>query len=425
MGVAYLGYDLAITFVPATLIVLCWRRRFFGAAAAVVIQMAPTAAWMYALARVFHQPLQNGNSGIYVSVLSAFFHRAAGAWWWQQVIQAPGYGFDIFFASNFIFIPALFLLVLALNPLTSRIRFDLAENALLASGLALFLVLNLAPSDSGGWEMRGNWIARLYQPVFPALVLYIARWWQNLPALTPRLRLLVLSGVAAATFGDALVVFGPILNDPGHVSETAFYRFYDHTDAHFVYENNLRNLGRRPIGFTRKIKVPTLDEVVTQQTGQLAAARGALDGIRKAILDNRAALIQVQTAYRDVARGVAEARSTLYSRRLDRRLAKGEITADEAKRQAKTIDDFVGPSLRVLMNAPSLDPKAPLPKADPAPDVIGDVQRAITADSVKLTNMETAIGVTQNELKEALSDLSRTQDELARFEKADAATPHP
>lgn len=241
MGAAYLGYDLAITFIPATLIVLCWQRRFVAAAASAAVQLAPAAAWIYALGHAFRQPLQNDNSGIYLGVVRALFHSPDLALWWRQVVHAAGVGFDIFFASNFIFIPALFLVAVVLNPLTSRIRFHAAEIGLLASGLALFAVLNLAPADIGGWEMRGAWISRIYQPVFPALVVFIARWWQGLPSLTWILRALVVSAVAVATAGDALIVFGPILNDPLRISEGAFYRFYDHTDDHFIYESNLSN----------------------------------------------------------------------------------------------------------------------------------------------------------------------------------------
>ncbi len=41
MGIAYLGYDLAAFFVPATLLVLCWRRRFGAAALSAALQLAP------------------------------------------------------------------------------------------------------------------------------------------------------------------------------------------------------------------------------------------------------------------------------------------------------------------------------------------------------------------------------------------------
>jgi hypothetical protein len=425
MGVAYLGYDLAIIFVPATLIMLCWRFRFVAAATSVVIQMVPIAAWIWALTYVFHQPLQNGNSAIYASVLTEFFRRAGVAWWWQQVSHSIGYGFDIFFASNFVFAPALFLVVLALNPLTSRVRFRVAEMALLASGVALFLVLNLAPSDAGGWEMRGNWIARLYQPVFPALVLFVARWWQDLPTLSRGCRAIVVSALAGATLGDALIVFGPILDNPWRVSETAFYRFYDHTDAHFFYERNLRELGRRPIGFPRRVKAPPFVDVKAQQAAQLEGARQALDGIRKAIEDNQAALNQVKRAYRDVGRGIAEAQSTLYSKRLGARLARGEISADEAKRQARTLDDFIWPSLKSLLADPSIETTAQAPRIEPAPNVISEVQVAILADSARLTSLVKAVGQTQNDLKAAITELARVQDELARFEKGGDQPTHP
>lgn len=419
MGVLYLGYDFAALFVPASLLVLLWRRRPVAAALSALIQVAPLAAWMYALGHVFHQQFQNGNSGIYIAVLTSFFHGAGSAWWWQQLARAPGSGFDIFFASNFIFLPALFLSVLVLNPLTSRIRFRVAEVALLACGLALFLALNLAPSDSGGWEMRGTWISRIYQPVFPALVVYVARWWHELPPLTQRWRALLLLIVAAATVGDALIVFGPILGDPWRVSEYAFYRFYDHTDAHFVYEQNLRDLGRRPLGFPRVIKAPTLEEVEAQRRGQLAAARRALDDIRKAIGANRSALMQVQRAYRDVGRGVAEARSALYAKRLEGRAAKGEMTQEEARKEAKGFDDFVWPALKAVLDDRELDSKEPLPAPEPAPLVISEVQVAIVADSAKLTALEQAISQTQSDLKTALSDLARAQDELDRANRGD------
>ncbi|HTT58243.1 MAG TPA: hypothetical protein VMF63_14105, partial [Opitutaceae bacterium] len=57
--------------------------------------------------------------------------------------------------------------------------------------------------------------------------------------------------LAATAAGNALIVFGPILNNPGRLSEYAFYRFYDHTDSHWVYEATLKDLGRRPLGFPR------------------------------------------------------------------------------------------------------------------------------------------------------------------------------
>ena len=97
--------------------------------------------------------------------------------------------------------------------------------------------------------MRGTWIARLYQPVFPVLIIFIARWWQHLPEGRPRLRVFAGAAVGLALLGNALVIFGPILNNPGRISEQAFYRFYNHTDVHWIYGDYLRDFGRRPLGF--------------------------------------------------------------------------------------------------------------------------------------------------------------------------------
>ena len=271
MGVAYLGYDLAVYFVPATFLALCWRRRFAGALASAAVQLAPSAAWMAILAYGFRQPVENPNSGIYRTVLLSFLRPEGPALWLDAAARAPAIGADIFFAANFLFLPALFLFAVVVNPFTSRIRLGLAESALLVSALALFLFLNGAPATYGGWAMNGTWISRLYQPVFPALLLFTARWWQGLPPLGPRLRALVAAAVAGASVGNALVVFGPILGNPGRISEVAFYRFYDHTDAHFLYEANLASLGRRPLGFPRaQAPAPTPQEI--------RAARGAAPG---------------------------------------------------------------------------------------------------------------------------------------------------
>ena len=48
--------------------------------------------------------------------------------------------------------------------------------------------------------MRGTWIARIYQPVFPALVVFCARWFAALPPLAFRAKLSL--ATAAAAFAD-------------------------------------------------------------------------------------------------------------------------------------------------------------------------------------------------------------------------------
>jgi len=254
MGVAYLGYDLHPIYIPATFLVLAWHRRFGAAALSCLLQLLPFVVWLAIVRYGLKQPLENSNSGVYSTILQSFLGLRHPAVWWASVGNFDDSGVDVFFGSNFIFLPALFLALLAINSFTSRIRFQPVEIALLATTAALFLFNNLAPTYSGGWNLRGTWMARMYQPAFPALILFAVRWWEHLPPLN-RFRQTCIGAVcSAALLGNALIVFGPILDNPLHVSEFAFYRFYNHTDLHWIYQNNLHEFGRRPLGFARPLR---------------------------------------------------------------------------------------------------------------------------------------------------------------------------
>jgi hypothetical protein len=251
MGLLYLGYDLAVFYLPAAFLLLLLRRRWLAAGGTALLQALPLAIWLLVLSVGLKQPLENSNSGVYSTVLFSYKQLKDVGLWWSQVSNFADIGLDVFFGSNFIFIPLLFLAALLLNPLTSRIRFTAAEATLLVAALGLFLFNNLAPFYGGTWNMRGTWIARIYQPVIPALIFFLARWWQELPPLAGWRRLWVWSATVFALAGNALIVFGPIALNPLRLSEYAFYKFYNHTDVHWIYVKNLKDSGRRPLGFPR------------------------------------------------------------------------------------------------------------------------------------------------------------------------------
>jgi hypothetical protein len=409
MGIAYLGYDLAAFFIPATVIALGGRRRWGRACASAALQLAPSAMWTAVLIFHFGQPLENANTTIYHSVFLSYLHPSALAQDWRAIVRVPAIGADIFFAANFIFIPALFLFVLVVNPFTSRIRFHLAETALLFSGLALFLFLNLAPNSFTGWAMNGTWIARLYQPVFPALVIFAARWWQGLPSLPPPLRGIIAGALAATTLGNALVVFGPILGNPGRVSENAFYRFYNHTEAHYLYAANLESLGRRPLGFPRRQLPPPAPSEVK------SANQRELDSLLQTLEANRATLIQNQKAYRDTGRALAVAQSDLHAARLALRRARGEITADEERHLSKPWQDFVPAPVRALLDDPSLDPAGAPSDVLPAAVDPQELRNSIDSESKKISQVQDSILEAQRSLAGVIAELSavRIQLELA------------
>lgn len=256
IGVASLAYDFTAFIVPATFLMLTWQRRFGAALLSPGLQILPVALWILALAKVFDQPLANSNTNTYGMILAAYGESMNVTHAWTQAASLPETALFVFFGANFLFLPGLFLLLLALNPVTARVRLQPAEIALLAVVAVIFL-FNHFPPPYTGWQMRGTWIARIYQPVFPVFVFFAARWWQHLPVLPRPAHLglgLVLAGFA---LGNALIVFGPILGNPLRVSETAFYRFYNHNDNHWVYQEHcLKRYGRRLLGFPKLPATP-------------------------------------------------------------------------------------------------------------------------------------------------------------------------
>ena len=250
MGVSYLSYDLSVYFLPSAMLLLAWKKRLKAAAVSAVLQIIPALVWLLYLNLVLGQNLENSNSISYRAIISSYLNVRDLVAWFNYASDFPNVALDVWFGANFIFIPALFLVLFAINPITARIRFAPAEIALLFVSAGLFLFNNLAPDYHGEspWVMRGTWIARIYQPVFPAIIFFSARWWQALPSLRQPYRVLLLLLLSITIAGNALITFGPILNNPFKLSEHAFYRFYNHTDLHWAYEANLKNYGHRPLG---------------------------------------------------------------------------------------------------------------------------------------------------------------------------------
>jgi uncharacterized membrane protein HdeD (DUF308 family) len=146
-----------------------------------------------------------------------------------------------------LFLPLLFVAVAAI----SRFRLATVEAALLVAVGLVFLFNNLAPPYEGRWQMRGAFIPRLYQPVFIALLVYVARAVATAPALPrPRPRLL-LGATIVALVANATIVFGPVARVPW--AGTVYGVFYLHS-APGTMDETLRHYGRRPLGFCRGVE---------------------------------------------------------------------------------------------------------------------------------------------------------------------------
>jgi hypothetical protein len=181
---------------------------------------------------------------MYPVILFSYLHPGRElATWIHLLAGLPALFLSNFVFSNLIVLPILFVV----TTIVARIQrlkgiVTLPDGALLSAGLFLFLFMNAAPPYYG-WQMRGEWVARLFQPVFPAYLMAIARVTQQLAG--PRLRLWV-TVVVLAIVANGSIAFGPVLLNP--IAAYTYHRFYMHSPPESLLIN-LRRFGRRPLGF--------------------------------------------------------------------------------------------------------------------------------------------------------------------------------
>jgi hypothetical protein len=246
VGVLFLAYDLMPFFAPAALAV-AWRstRRapvVVGVAAALAL---PSLLNLLALARVFHAPLSNPNTATYGVVLRAWTHWPDLSRWMGVLLDAPSLLIDNFFASNMYVLPGLFIVAMAAGrPPGPRLAFF--EKAILLSVLVVWAFANLAPPYEARWQLRGAWVARLYQPSIGVLLTAMGRAFAA--ARGERSGPIVNAGAGAAMLLGAGIVLGPWWSPT--LTSNMYYRFYQHGQAGSMMDN-LAKHGRRPLGFCK------------------------------------------------------------------------------------------------------------------------------------------------------------------------------
>ena len=241
LGVLFLAYDLMPFFAPAAVLILLGRRKFAWAAIAVPLMLLPSFINKQLLIHLAGMDFANENSRFYNVILDAYFHPPALSAWAGHVSGTPWTLVKSFFYSNFVFLPALFLIVAGVNAATRRVAMGPAVRWVLLTGLGLFLFINLAPPFRG-WQFRGDGMSRLYQPIFAAMILFIAEFVQHAGEVRK-----CLAGVVAATVViNASIVLGPAMRNP--LAGWTYLRFYAHA-ASPQLNKNLELFGRRPLGF--------------------------------------------------------------------------------------------------------------------------------------------------------------------------------
>ena len=246
LGIIFLGYDLYAFFGVAALLILLWRRRVAWTAAAAVLMGIPTCALMLVFA-IAHIPSFHRVEALYGKLIAAYLHPHDVHMWLHMLADVPMLFVSTFLYSNFVVLPLLFLGAIVVGYQGGIRLLEMPDAAILIAGAAVFLFNNLAPPYSG-LQMRGDWIPRIYQAIFPPLVLAIARVSERFGAKGGWA-----VALAAAVVVNASIAFGPVLKNP--IAAEVDYRFFNHLpeqpprpDALIV---NVKKYGRRPIGMCR------------------------------------------------------------------------------------------------------------------------------------------------------------------------------
>ena len=254
-GVLFLAYDLFPFFGVAAILILLYGKKYKLIPGSLILLVAPAAASNFMLTKFLNVPLMNSNSRVYPMILKSYFGPVELEQWFALLRAIPQIAYQVYLYSNFLFIPLLFTALVVTAMFLRQLRFSLAERSLLVAGAVLFLFLNIAP-PYGGWQMRGIWIPRLYQPIFIALVSFcsreVARHWQKDHWI---IKPLAASLFVATCLGNFFVVFGPAMHN--HLSSHIYYGFYRHAPPETLY-NSITKYGRRPLGFCEPILPPAV-----------------------------------------------------------------------------------------------------------------------------------------------------------------------
>jgi len=245
MSVLFTAYDLLPYFAGAAVILLIRRRRWAALPIAAVCFVSAPLIVSVVLAKLAHVPWANANTRYYGGMVSAYLHPSSAAAWLHELARFPLVLLQVFLFSNMVFLPALFVMVL----LIARQRLTPVEGALLACVGVLVAFNNLAPPHPDMDDMRGDAIARIYQPAIAALIVYCARVAGAAKELE-RPRAIVVSTLAGVVLlANLSVAFGPIAHVPW--AGAIYQRFYRHSFPDTM-DRNLALHGRRPLGFCKR-----------------------------------------------------------------------------------------------------------------------------------------------------------------------------
>ncbi len=245
MGILFTGYDLIAYFAPACIFMFWLEKKYKQIPFTIIAMVLPSLLVSVILYKFYQIPWSNRNSNIYSVVLHSYFDFSHLKEWAILIAKVPLFALNHFLFSNFIFLPIGFastLMLLIKNH--SFIPLTTIEKSILTAVVLIFLFNEAAPPYDAYWQMRGFWIARIYQPVFIVFVLYMARVYEAVSILKIKKWMNII--LIFIAIGNANIVFGQIFKSP--VSSYSYFLFYKQRGGYDMEMKNLNKYGARPLG---------------------------------------------------------------------------------------------------------------------------------------------------------------------------------
>ncbi len=246
LGFLSTAYDILPFYLTASIFLLIFLRKFFTITPFIILSILPLALVVLVEQKYYKIPFNNSNVGVYANIFNAYFNLEAYQTYLFILKKYPITLWNNFLHSNMTFIPILFLGLFLKNSIfanNQKLNLSIASKALIFSVFLVFSFNNLAPAYEG-WQMRGNWIARIYQPIFPAMVFFILKYFHK----NFNIRSIASVFLFLTVIANTLIIWSPFadLNYPLQ----HYYNFYQTKNPNSL-KTNLDKFGRTPVKFCK------------------------------------------------------------------------------------------------------------------------------------------------------------------------------
>ncbi|MBS1651103.1 MAG: hypothetical protein JSU07_03755 [Bacteroidetes bacterium] len=245
VAILFTAYDLFAIFYPAILLLYFQKKQFLKLVLSLPIMIIPQFLVIYSLKNNGIVEFRSDNSNLYSIIIQSYLSPGDLSAWWDLLKDIPRILLFNFLDSNFWILSILFIIIFSWG-VYKKIYLNSVEKSILIILLAIFLFNNAAPVYIADFLMRGEWISRIYQPIFIVLMMYIIRFSKTILNESLLQKRIFITMIIACFALNVTISVGGCMKSK--LTEWTWYRFYQHSPPDAM-RSNLDRFGVRPIGF--------------------------------------------------------------------------------------------------------------------------------------------------------------------------------